>query len=454
MSYRHYSFLSDCLHDLNKSLMLLGQPLVIRVGDAVQVLEKLATSYIIKGIWSHQETGNAWTYNRDRKVKLFSRKFAIPWVEISQNGVVRVNKNRDGWAQLWYKSISRPIIAAPNTLSNINILSDELPSASTLSLTDDNCRFRQLGGRTLALQELESFLFQRGEHYTKEMSSPLTAYTSCSRLSAHLSFGNISISEVYHAAYARSVQVKGLAATEKGKWPQALRSFLGRLRWHCHFMQKLEDEPAIEFYNMHSAYNGLRESYFSEVLFAAWCQGKTGYPMIDACMRSLIATGWLNFRMRAMLMSFASYHLWLHWRRPALHLAKLFVDYEPGIHYSQVQMQSGTTGINAIRVYNPIKQSIDNDPDGVFIKKWLPELADVPKQYIHMPWLYADLNDVYPLPIVDEKIARTQAYDKIYRLRRTNAHKAEGLQVLRQHGSRRKVRVIKGKKNLQQGELL
>ncbi|AJI60001.1 FAD binding domain of DNA photolyase family protein [Francisella tularensis subsp. holarctica LVS] len=164
-----------------------------------------------------------------------------------------------------------------------------------------------------------------------------------------------------------------------------MRSFLSRLRWHCHFMQKLEDQPSIEYENLHSAYDQLRTELLNQQCFEAWKTGNTGYPMIDACMRALIATRWLNFRMRAMLMSFASYHLWLDWRVTSLYLAGLFTDYEPGIHYSQVQMQSGTTGINSIRIYNPIKQSIDQYPNVEFIRRWLPELENVSNENIHTP---------------------------------------------------------------------
>ena len=246
----------------------------------------------------------------------------------------------------------------------------------------------------------------------------------------------------------------------KGNWPSAMRSFTGRLRWHCHFIQKLEDEPSIEYANMHPAYNGLRESEFNEVYFQAWKSGRTGYPMVDACMRALTATGWLNFRMRAMLMSFASYHLWLHWRAPALHLAHLFTDYEPGIHYSQVQMQSGTTGINAIRIYNPIKQAIDHDPDGVFIRHWIPELQKIDQAYIHTPWQAASQMNGYPMPIVDEKTARKSAASKLYGLRKNNdTHRLKAATIVRKHGSRksRLTRASAKRKDIRtkvQGELI
>jgi deoxyribodipyrimidine photo-lyase len=208
---------------------------------------------------------------------------------------------------------------------------------------------------------------------------------------------------------------------------------------------------------MHPAYDGLRENDFSEAYYAAWQAGKTGYPMVDACMRMLTATGWLNFRMRAMLMSFASYHLWLHRRKPALHLARLFTDYEPGIHYSEAEMQSGTTGINSIRIYNPIKQGVDHDPDGTFIREWVPELADMQQEFIHMPWKAPSQMNGYPIPVVDEKTARKAAAEKLYRLRKNTAHKEIARKIVNKHGSRKSglpgTGGRKKSKNNTQGEL-
>jgi deoxyribodipyrimidine photo-lyase len=192
----------------------------------------------------------------------------------------------------------------------------------------------------------------------------------------------------------------------------------------------------------------LRENDFSDEKFQAWCKGETGFPFVDACMRYLNATGWINFRMRAMLVSFASYDLWLHWQQPALHLARLFADYEPGIHYSQVQMQSGTTGINTLRIYNPIKQSMDQDPDGTFIRSWVPELADLFGPMIHTPWQATDLEQLaagcvigrdYPEPIVDHAEASRAARGRFAAVRASTAGKDDRQKVVAKHGSRKGV---------------
>ena len=269
------------------------------------------------------------------------------------------------------------------------------------------------------------------------MSSPLTAYDSCSRLSPHIAFGTISMREIVKKADERKKEIKKLFKADKGNWSRSISTFSSRLRWHCHFIQKLEDQPDIQYKNIHSSYNNLRTDKFNKMFFESWKDGLTGYPMVDACMRSLIKTGWLNFRMRAMLMSFASYHLWLPWQVTSKYLASLFTDYEPGIHYSQCQMQSGTTGINAIRIYNPIKQGIDHDPEGIFIKKWVPELRNVPKKEIHKPWENIKNIQDYKSPIINEVEARKDASSRIYKLRKSKLHKIESNQIFIKHGSRK-----------------
>ena len=271
------------------------------------------------------------------------------------------------------------------------------------------------------------------------MSSPNTAFDACSRLSVPLAFGTLSMREVFQAAKRRQAGLYDLPPGRRGTWPGALRSFLARLHWHCHFMQKLEDEPRIEFESFHPAYDGLRVDD-SERL-ERWAAGRTGLPFIDACMRALAHHGWINFRMRAMLVSFASYQLWLPWRGSGLHLARLFTDYEPGIHWPQMQMQSATTGINLPRIYNPIKQGRDFDPDGVFIQKWVPELAGVPAAFLHEPWTWdgaeRELAGRYPAPIVDERSARRAAQEGIWAVRRKPRYREIADAIQAKHGSRK-----------------
>ena len=429
MSRRHYDFLTESLAELDADLAALGQKLIIRIGDAVTVLAALKMETGFARLWSHQETGNGWSYGRDQKVAAWARGNGVMWHERKQHGVQRGRHHRDQWAASWHQEMYRPQLASPPRLPPVAVTSQTLPKAESLGLGADDCPGRQKGGRREALSLLGGFLTQRGQNYRRDMSSPLYGEWSCSRLSAHFSFGTLSIREALHASEARR-----RAPMEKG-WAGSLKAFESRLRWHCHFIQKLEDEPAIEFRNMHRAYDGLRENAFDQNRFDAWVEGRTGFPFIDACMRSLQATGWLNFRMRAMLMSFASYHLWLHWRDTSLHLARLFTDYEPGIHYAQAQMQSGTTGINTMRIYNPVKQSQDQDPDGVFLRRWVPEIAPLPTHLIHTPWAAPDKGG-YPDPIVDERCARKIAADRLYGLRRQAPHRRMAKAVVDKHASR------------------
>ncbi|MBM7066976.1 FAD-binding domain-containing protein [Actibacterium sp. 188UL27-1] len=437
-SARQWLFTAECLETLRRYLAVLGAPLVVRLGDAVSILEHLVTSHRITRMVSHEETGNAWTFARDRRVGAWARSRGVDWVELPQSGIVRRLKTRDGWARQREGFVREPQLEVPAGLTPVaDVDGQAIPSARDLGLAADGCTDRQPGGRDHALSLLGGFLTTRGQTYRKAMSSPVEGEWACSRLSPHLALGTLSGREAAQAAAARKVEVKG---TKTG-WSGSLSSFTSRLAWRDHFMQKLEDAPSIETHCLHTAYESLRPREPDAARLHAWEVGETGLPFTDACMRYLRATGWLNFRMRSMLTAVASYHLWLDWRATGPHLARMFTDYEPGIHWSQLQMQSGTTGMNTVRIYNPVKQGNDQDPTGIFTRRWVPELADVPDEHLQEPWLWDGagrlLGKAYPEPLVDVKAAAKTASTAVWGVRRGPEFRAEANRIVAKHASRK-----------------
>ncbi len=436
----HVDFALACLSELRAALAERGMPLLVRVGSAVAVLSQLQREVAFTHLLSHEETGADWSYTRDRHVAAWCASASIPWQQFKQTGVIRGLRSRAGWARRWQARMDEPLhLLDGGFTAALPLDQPALPTLASLGLSPHG-KTLQAAGERAARRTLSSFVQVRGHGYRKALSSPLSAEDGCSRLSPHLAFGTLSLRTVHQATEL------AISNTPERELAYALRGFAGRLRWHCHFMQKLEDEPSIEFRNFARVCDGLREDAFNNDHFDAWCAGRTGYPMVDACMRSLRATGWLNFRMRAMLVSFASYHLWLHWRQTGLFLARQFLDYEPGIHWSQMQMQSGTTGINTLRMYSPTKQAQDQDPQGLFIRRWVPELAKVPLPYLAEPWKMdpsvqhmagCRMGVDYPLPIVDDKAAMKVAKDRMYGLRKTPQARIEATDVQDRHGSRK-----------------
>ncbi|GAB2906584.1 FAD-binding domain-containing protein [Rheinheimera gaetbuli] len=411
VSLRHWQFIAPALQHLNEQLSALGQPLLVVKGPATAVLRQLCQQFNVSTVYSHEETGNLWTYQRDLAVARLLRELNIPWQQYRQFAVFRRLANRDNWFNLadhWLKSAPAPDIHA---LPLITAAKWDLAALSPTRKTDlPLCNTVQ--SADTAIQTFDSFLKIRSKNYRQHISLAAKAGQSCSRLSPFISYGQLSLRQLQQHSYL-AMKTSGQDCQRQG-----LQAFFSRLRWHCHFIQKLEDEPAIEFFNMHRGFDGLREADFNQHFFDAWRQGATGYPLVDAAMHCLLATGWLHFRARAMLVAFASYHLWLHWRPVALHLAQCFIDYEPGIHYPQIQMQAGTTGINPNRMYNPVKQSQQKDSHGMFIRHWLPQLRRVPDSWIHTPWLmpaalqqkYGCVIDRdYPHPVVPLQQAQHQA---------------------------------------------
>ena len=446
----HLQFINQSLTELDEQLRSLGGRLTYRLGDVPAVLDELHQQHGIDTVWSHEETGNRITYDRDLRVARWTKKHGVRWHEIPQNGVVRRLKSRDGWANKRSQWIQQPQARQLQTIRCMDEVDAERQrTPADVGLQATRKANLQPGGTKAGKALLHTFLFERGENYSSEMSSPNSAWNSCSRLSTHLAWGCLSIKSVEHALTRRQQELRQQrsAGTAKSGWLKSLQAFQSRLSWHCHFMQKLEDEPRIEFENMSRAYDGLREDEFNTNYFDAWCEGKTGYPLVDACMRALHQHSWINFRMRAMLVSFASHHLWLHWRPTATFLGQHFLDFEPGIHFSQFQMQSGTTGINTVRIYSPTKQVQDQDPQGEFIRKFVPELSEVPNEYLAEPYKMplmlqsasgCRIGKDYPKPVVDHLKAYRAAHARINEVRRRDGSRNEAKRVMQKHGSRKR----------------
>lgn len=454
VSLQHFEFIRESLQDLDTQLRLRGGTVEIHVGEVTKVLSEIWQASPFQDLHSHEETGNGFTYSRDREVKKWCQSHGIRWTEYAQFGVTRGLKNRNEWQANWQKHMEAPLCEfSPIEFWSASPSGKLISNSSAHYLTPSmmqapvnlkhNPPLRQRGGRSNALKTLNSFLKQRSMWYRGGISSPLSAPDACSRLSVYLSYGCLSIREVVQATNEELLRMPPDDSRKKS----GLTAFISRLYWHCHFIQKLESEPEIEYKNMHRGYDGLREHEFNDDYFNALKDGKTGWPMVDACVIMLRETGWLNFRMRAMLVSVATYPLWLHWKPVGDWLATQFLDYEPGIHWSQLQMQSGTTGINVTRVYNPIKQAQDHDQKGVFVRKWLPYMRQVPDVWIFEPWkmtldiqsnigLYVG-KDI-PKPIVDIAIATKISKDRLHARRNLSEVRTGKKIVIEKHASRAK----------------
>jgi deoxyribodipyrimidine photo-lyase len=423
MAGRHWETQAEALAELRADLAALGAPLVVRTGDAVEVMARLARAHRVTTIVSHQETGTLWTYDRDRRVAAMARAQGIVWEELPQSAIRRGQTSRAGWAPAQAAFLAAPRLDPPGLTPVAGVEPGLIPSARALGLAPDPCAHRQTGSRAAALALGASFVAGRGAGYQAAMASPVGGERACSRLSPHLAYGTLSVREAADL---------GPGALPAG----ALRAFRARLAWRDHFHQRLEDRPDMETRALHPACEQVRGDSTHLAAFAA---GETGLPFADACLRYLRATGWLNFRARAMLVSVAVHHLGIDWRDAGRVLARLFTDYDPGIHWPQVQMQAGVTGINTLRIYNPVKQGQDHDADGAFTRRWVPELAAVPPALVHVPWRWTGagglLGKAYPEPLVDPAESGRAARETLWAHRRSASFAATAARIADRHSS-------------------
>jgi deoxyribodipyrimidine photo-lyase len=313
----------------------------------------------------------------------------------------------------WLSQLARPaVLPAPKripspakelaAIASVPLpVGEFLPESAVPVVTEKSARLR-----------LREFLGDGILRYADERDLP--ARDGTSRLSPHLKFGTISARTVLQGA------MEVLNGSRRSVSRRNVETFIGELIWRDFFFAVLAAFPHVETGAFRRQYDGIKWERNAELL-ATWQAGRTGFPIVDAGMRQLAATGWMHNRVRMIVASFLCKDLLLDWRDGERHFSRLLIDGEPALNNGNWQWSAGT-GTDAqpfFRIFNPVSQSQRFDPAGEYIKRWVPELASVPAKHIHAPWEVPELCPQYPPPCVHHAKQRARAL-AMYKAARAN----------------------------------
>lgn len=422
------------LQALNESLEKLGSRLLVFRGSAPEVVERVISETKASAIFWNRRYGAAEIaidraikekLGRNIHVQSFSgRLIHEPWQILNQAG-----KPFQVFTPYLRSVMARPIdppLPAPKAIPGGIWPSKALSSALSiedlglLSSTPDwagEIRRQWNPGEATAWKKLADFLDEGLETYATDRDIPSRPGTS--RLSPHLRFGEISPRQVWHAVQSRVADHPGLA--------QNAEKFLSEVVWRDFCHQLLHTYPHLPT----QSHNSRFESFpwiSDEAALNAWQRGRTGYPIVDAGMRQLWRTGWMHNRVRMIVASFLVKHLLTDWRDGEAWFWDTLVDADPANNAFSWQWIAGSGPDSAPfhRIFNPISQGEKFDPDGVYVRSFVPEIAGLPDAFIHKPWEASpealsaagiDLGETYPCPIVPHGPARERALQAFRSLR-------------------------------------
>ena len=408
-------FLHESLRDLDSQYDAWGGRLNYAHGKPRSILEQ-CTEAGWDVLASREPTGR-YGQRRDTAAALAGVEFVV------DDGLVRAANSRTNWSdnvEQWFDSDLHAFDGDVEFARLAEPAGAITPERIEIQYEIDPTKSRvPHGGRTAGQRRLAQFVREIGS-YPGSISSPTAAETHTSRLSAYLRFGCLSVREVYQTVQNEAVDGR------------AKSMFVSRLYWNRHYTQKLADWAGWLDRAANPVMDGLYADSRDPELLEVWKTGRTGYPMVDASMRCLRETGWLNFRMRAMCASFLCDLLQQPWKPGADWLYYHLIDADPAINYTQFQTQAGAVGTNLHRIYNPRKQVRDNDPDGEFIFEWVPELRGLPVEFLDQPEKTPlavqrecgiEIGVDYPYPVVEYESARQRAV-RLFDSLREKAHRA------------------------------